>query len=107
VYALIGRVEIKPGRADEAMAMIDEYGARLLAGMDGSSIGYWARTIDPGELIQHSFWVFDTEEHARSAKATFETLRDTPDAPATFIAADVCQVIGHADSGIKAPTESP
>jgi hypothetical protein len=97
VYALIGRVEIKPGRADEALAMVSEYGPRLLAGMDGSSIGYWARTIDDGELIQHSFWVFDTEEHARAAKATFETLRDMPDAPATFMSADVCQVIGHGD----------
>jgi hypothetical protein len=100
VYALIGRVEIKPGRADEALAMIGEYGPRLLAGMEGSSIGYWARTIDDGELIQHSFWVFGTVEHARSAKATFETLRDMPDAPATFIGADVCQVIGHADGGM-------
>ena len=29
-------------------------------------------------------------------EATFNTLRDMPDAPATFVSVDVCEVVGHA-----------
>jgi hypothetical protein len=92
VHAVIGRVEIKPNRADEALSMV-EGGVAMLRAMRGSVGGYWARTAD-GELIQHSFWLFDTEANARAAEATFNTLRDMPDAPATFVSVDVCEVIG-------------
>ena len=46
-------------------------------------------------FVQHSFWLFDTEENARDAEATFNRLRDMPDAPATFLSVDVCEVVGH------------
>ncbi len=94
MHALIGRVIITPERADEALSMIEQHGVVMLRGMAGSSDGYWARTIE-GELIQHSFWLFDTEENARAAGATFRRLRELPDAPATFVSVDVCEVIGH------------
>ena len=58
-------------------------------------VGYWARAVE-GELVQHSFWLFDTEDDARAAEATFNTLRDMPDAPATFVSVDVCEVVGQA-----------
>jgi hypothetical protein len=93
--AVIGRVRIKPDRADEALAMIGETGAAMLQGMAGSAGGYWARSHE-GDIIQHSFWLFDTEENARAAEATFNQLRDLPDAPATFISVDVCEIVGHA-----------
>ena len=93
--AVIGRVRIKPERADEALAMIGETGVAMLGGMIGSAGGYWARSHG-GDIIQHSFWLFDTEENARTAEATFNTLRDMPDAPATFISVDVCEIVGHA-----------
>jgi hypothetical protein len=96
MHALIGRVKIKPGRADEARAMLDQHGAAMLQAMPGSAGGYWARTVDDGDLIQHSFWLFDTEANARSAEATFNTLRDLPEAPATFVSVDICEVIGQA-----------
>ena len=96
MHAVIGRVEIKPGREDETLAMIGERGAAMLQGMPGSAGGYWARTLDAGDLIQHSFWLFDTEANARGAEATFTTLRDMPEAPAAFISVDVCEVIGQA-----------
>src|SRR6185312_8990863 len=73
--ALIGRVKIKPDRADEALGMVGERGVAMLRGMPGSAGGYWARTMDGEDLIQHSLWVFDTEENARSAEVTFSTLR--------------------------------
>jgi hypothetical protein len=94
MHAVIGRVTIKPGREEETLAMIRERGVAMLQGMAGSAGGYWARNVE-GELVQHSFWLFDTEANARSAEATFNTLRDMPDAPATFVSVDVCEVIGH------------
>jgi len=52
------------------------------------------------DVAKHGFqyvdWLFDTEENARSAQAIFRTLRDMPDAPATYVSADVCEVIGQA-----------
>ena len=96
MYAVIGRVMIKPDRADEAGSMIGERGVAMLQGMTGSAGGYWARSFDEGDIIQHSFWLFDTEKNARAAEATFTQLRELPDAPATFLNVDVCQVIGQA-----------
>ena len=75
--------------------MIGESGVGMLKKMAGSAGGYWARTVE-GELVQHSFWLFDTEVDARAAEATFVTLRDMPDAPATFVSVDVCEVVGRA-----------
>jgi hypothetical protein len=49
--------------------MIVEGGVPMVRGMPGSAGGWWARNLD-GELIQHSFWLFDTEENARTAEAT-------------------------------------
>jgi hypothetical protein len=95
MYAVIGRVMIKPGHEDETRAMIDEHGVSMVQGMAGSAGGYWARTLD-GELVQHSLWLFDTEENARSAEETFNRLRELPDAPAAFLSIDVCEVIGQA-----------
>jgi hypothetical protein len=95
MYAVIGRVEIKPGYEEETAVMIRDMGVPMFRGMTGSVRAYWARTAPP-DLTQHSFWVFDTEENARSAEAVFKTLRDMPEAPATFVSVDVCQVLGEA-----------
>ena len=67
MHAVIGRVKIKPGREDETLAMIGERGVAMLKGMAGSAGGYWARAVE-GELVQHSFWLFDTEEDARARR---------------------------------------
>jgi hypothetical protein len=93
--AVIGRVKIKPDRADEALAMVGERGVAMLQGMAGSAGGYWARSHGD-DIIQHSFWLFDTVENARAAEATFNQLRDMPDAPATLISVEVCEIVGHA-----------
>jgi hypothetical protein len=96
MYAVIGRVRIKPGHEDETQAMVANHGIAMLQGMSGSSGGYWSRSTDDGDLIQHSFWLFDTEENATAAEATFNTLRTMPEAPATFLSVDVCEIIGQA-----------
>ena len=98
MFAVIGRVELKEGRADEALVMIGERGTAMVQGMRGCSGGYWARNLD-GDDIQHSFWLFDTEEtpaNARQAETIFKSLRTTPDAPATFVSVKVCEVVGKA-----------
>jgi hypothetical protein len=94
MHAVIGRVKIKPDRADEALAMIGNGGVAMLQGMAGSAGGYWARSLE-GDIIQHSFWLFDTQENAQAAEATFNQLRDLPDAPATFVSVDICKIVGH------------
>ena len=76
--------------------MIGDHGEAMLKGMTGSHGGYWARNVDGGDLVQHSFWLFDTHEHARLAETTFKTLRDMPEAPAIFVSVDVCEVVGEA-----------
>ena len=95
MYALVGRVKIKPGYEEQTLAMIGEHGVPMVRGMAGSAGAYWTRTLDGDDLIQHSFWLFDAEEQARIAEATFVTLREMPDAPATFVSAEVCEVIGQ------------
>ena len=94
MYAVIGRVQIKPGHEEDTRSMIAERGVGMIQGMAGSAQAYWARALD-GDLIQHSFWLFDSEENARKAEATFSSLREMPDAPATFVSVDVCEVIGQ------------
>jgi len=94
MHAVIGRVKIMPGRAEETLAMIGEGGVPMVRGMAGSAGGYWARS-DGGDIIQHSFWLFDTEDNARAAEAVFSQLRNMPEAPATLISVDVCEVVGR------------
>jgi hypothetical protein len=96
MYALIGRVEIKPGHEEETATMAREHGPALVGGMSGSTVAYWARALDDrGKLIQHSFWLFENENDARAAETTFNSLRDMPQAPAVFVSADVCEVIAQ------------
>ena len=94
-YAVVGLVQIKPGREEEARQMVAQHAGNMLQGMSGSRRGYWARTIEGTAVIQHSFWLFESEQSARLAETTFKTLRDMPEAPATFLSVDVCGVIGQ------------
>jgi hypothetical protein len=96
MHALIGRVRIHQGHEDETRTMIEAQGVGMLQGMTGSAGGYWCRTLGDGDLIQHSFWLFDNEADARAAEVVFNSLREMPDAPATFVSADVCEVVGQA-----------
>ena len=103
MYALIGRVRIKAGHEEETAAMAREHGPGLVGGMSGSSAAYWARAVEAqDELIQHSFWLFETEEDARAGETVFCSLRDMPNAPAVFISCDVCQVISRMDADPEA-----
>jgi heme-degrading monooxygenase HmoA len=96
MYALVGRVEIKPGHEEESAVMARERGPTLVGGMSGSKAAYWVRGLDDADkVIQHSFWLFEAEEDARAAETVFNSLRDMPEAPARFVSADVCEVIAQ------------
>lgn len=96
MHALVGRVEIKPGHEEESAVMAREHGPMLVGGMSGNKAAYWARALDQsGKVIQHSFWLFESEEDARAAESVFNSLREMPEAPASFISADVCEVIAQ------------
>jgi hypothetical protein len=96
MYAVIGSVKIKPGHEQETLAMIEKGGVAMVNALPGSRGGYWARSVGGEEIVQHSFWLFDDEEGARAAEATYRTLREMPDAPATFVSVEVCEVVGQA-----------
>ena len=93
MYALIGRARIKPGHEEETKVMARERGPDLVRGLSGNAAS-WARPAQgEGELVQHSLWLFGSEADARTAEATFNSLREMPDAPAEFVSAEVCEVI--------------
>ena len=75
--------------------MIAQRGLSMVQGLAGSAGAYSARPLD-GDVIQHSFWLFDTQPNARNAEPRFSRLRKMPDAPATFVSIDVCEVVGQA-----------
>jgi hypothetical protein len=96
MYALVGRVRIRPGHEEDTAVMARERGPALVGGMSGNKAAYWARVVDAGnELIQHSFWLFETEADARAAETVFNSLRDMPEAPAGLVSADACEVISQ------------
>ena len=45
MYALIGRVKIKPGYEEETRAMIGQHGVPMVQGMAGAAGAYWARAL--------------------------------------------------------------
>jgi heme-degrading monooxygenase HmoA len=94
MYAVIGIVRIKPGHEEETAAMARERGPSLVGGMSGSKAAYWARPVDDsGEVLQHSFWLFETEADARAAETVMNSLREMPEAPAEMVSTEVCEVI--------------
>jgi hypothetical protein len=93
MYAVIGKVKLVSDRRDEALKLIKDRGEAMVRGLAGSRGGYWARTLE--EDIQHSFWLFDTEENARAAAAMFGK-GPPPGAPATFVSVELCEVVGQA-----------
>jgi hypothetical protein len=97
MFVVVGRVHIKPGQEDLTRQMVTDHGVGMFRAMNGAQRAYWSRPVDDAApLVQHSFWVFETEEDARTAAGTFSLLREAPDAPAVFVSCDVCEVIGEA-----------
>jgi hypothetical protein len=85
MYAVVGRFKLEHGREDEARERVTNRGVAMLQGMDGSAGGWWYRTTEAGDVVQHSLWLFDTEDHARAAEETFEVLHALPTAPTVSV----------------------
>jgi hypothetical protein len=96
MYAVVGEVKVEPGHEDEAQNLIAEYGVTMLQHMAGSSGGWWYRTLQDGDLVQHSFWLFDTKEHAVAAWEAFHVVRAGPTTPTKTITVDVHEVFAQA-----------
>ncbi len=95
MFAVVGVVRIKPGHEEETAVMAREHGPGLVGGMSGRA-AFWARaTAADDGVIQHSFWLFETEADADAGAAVFGSLRDMPDAPAEFVSVEVCEVIAE------------
>jgi hypothetical protein len=83
---------------DETRAMILHGGIAMVEGMAGSKTeagGREATRTMTSFTIR--FWLFDKRENARAAGRIFKTLREMPEAQATFISVDVGEVIGRAE----------
>jgi hypothetical protein len=96
MFAVVGRVKVKLGQEVLTRQMVSDHGVGMFRGMAGSRRAFWSRAADGSDLIQHTFWLFDSEDNACAAQATFNTLRDMSDAPAEWVSCDVCEVIGEA-----------
>jgi hypothetical protein len=92
MYAGVGQVRSDPAREDEARSTLEERGVPMVKGLQGSVEAYWAK--GPDSDIQHSIWLFDSEDNARAAAAMFGQ-GPPPGAPATFVSVEVCEVIGQ------------
>jgi hypothetical protein len=75
--------------------MVAENGSQMVRGISGAKQATWFR-IPSDDQVQHALWLFDREADAQQASASFEALREMPDAPSEFVSSDVCEVIGHA-----------
>ena len=75
MFAVIGRVKIHPGHEDETLAMIVNGGVPMVRAMAGSSDGYWLRSTQQGDLIQHSFWLFSSRGGGEQTYAAPSMLR--------------------------------
>jgi hypothetical protein len=95
VYAVLGRVKIKPGQDFLIRSMVAENGREMVRGISGAKQATWFR-IAEDDQVQQALWLFENLDDARRANVTFEALRDMPDAPSEFVSSDVCEVIGHA-----------
>jgi hypothetical protein len=96
MYAVVGQAKIEPGYEDEMQQAVAARGVTLLQRMAGSSGGWWYRTTHEGDLVQHSFWLFDTESHAQAAEEAYHEFRAGPLARTSLISVGVHEVFAHA-----------
>jgi Antibiotic biosynthesis monooxygenase len=93
MYAVVGQVQIDPSHGEEVRTALRETVIPLAKSMNGFAGGTWLRAM--GDDTGVSVLLFESEEAARSA---VERMRQgpPPGTPATFVSADVFEVIGQA-----------
>jgi hypothetical protein len=93
MHAVIGQVNIDPSRRDDAVKLLSEVTVPRVKAMSGFVSGTWCRNLDGNRGI--SMLLFETEEAALDA---VEQVRQgpPPGSPATFVSADVFEVVAQA-----------
>jgi hypothetical protein len=92
VYAVVVRVAIEPGKADEAQAILKDQVVPRVAASPGFSTAYWTQGASRTDGL--SMGVFDTEENAEAAA---EMARNMPTPPGvTMQSVEVRTVVAHA-----------
>jgi Antibiotic biosynthesis monooxygenase len=92
MHAVVGEVKIDPSREEEARKALSEIvvpRAKLMPGFVG---GTWCRALQDNRGI--SVLIFESEQ---AANAAAEQMREgpPPGTPATFVSADVFEVIAQ------------
>ena len=91
MYAVIGRVKIKPGHEQETLAMIEKSGVAMVS-------GFPVRVAVIGRTQLMVKTSSSTRSGCSMAKRVLALqrrhLRAMPDAPATLISVEVCEVVG-------------
>lgn len=93
MYALVGTVEIDPGRAEQAVVMLNDQLVPQVKAMSGFVSGTWARSVDGRK--GYSIVIFATEE---AANAAMERARrgPPPEAPVKVLSSEVCELMAQA-----------
>jgi Antibiotic biosynthesis monooxygenase len=93
MHAVIGQVKIDPSREGEVRTALSEVVVPTAKAMPGFVGGTWSRSVQDDRGI--SLLLFESEEAARAAA---EQMRQgpPPGTPATFVSADVFEVVAQA-----------
>jgi len=93
MHAVVGQVKIDRSREDEATKTLNEIVVPRAQQMAGFVGGTWCRALQDDRGI--SVLLFESEEEARAAA---EQMRQgpPPGTPATFVSADVFEVVAQA-----------
>jgi Antibiotic biosynthesis monooxygenase len=93
MHAVIGQVKIDQSREDEARKTLQEVVVPTAKAMAGFVAGTWCRALQDDRGI--SVLLFESEQAARAAA---EQMRQgpPPGTPATFVSADVFEVVAEA-----------
>ena len=93
MHAMVSTVEIKSGRADEAVQTLNDQVVPAVKGTPGFVSGMWARSADGTK--GHSVVIFETEDAAKAAME--QSRRSTLDeAPVKLLYAEIYEVLAQA-----------
>jgi hypothetical protein len=79
MYAVIGRVKIKPGHEDQTLAMVQEHGVAMLRGIAESARGYWSRCMEDDDTTSCS-----TRSGSSTPRSTHERRKQPSTRSASF-----------------------
>ncbi|HEV8575333.1 MAG TPA: antibiotic biosynthesis monooxygenase [Dehalococcoidia bacterium] len=93
MHAVVGQVKIDQSREDEARKTLGEIVVHTARAMPGFVGGTWCRALEDARGV--SVLLFESEQAARAAA---EQMREgpPPGTPATFVSADVFEVVAQA-----------